>query len=167
MNTPRPETLQLREFTRREKTQLRQRVKRFEKIGRDHHCAVLEDYVNFVRDRFRVTDQKLPTDKSAELVLGLIAYVGDRLIRATDLERIAVSDRVLPGGLIRDPNTFQTVFVDSLVLEQIVGFNRWVPSLDEIFDQLVDWNLGYLCKEDLQTTQVWDPEIGLQNYLAA
>ena len=51
-------TLRIREFTRREKTCIRQDVKRFEKIGRDHHCNSLEDYVDFVRERIRFTDEE-------------------------------------------------------------------------------------------------------------
>ena len=160
-------TLRTREFTRREKTCIRQDVKRFEKIGRDHGCDSLEDYAEFVRERMRFTDEGDFTLKSLLLVRGLIAYFGDRLIRETMLERVAITVQQTPGALVRDPQTFQTVFVANLIFDYLMTDDLWAPTLDEIMDELVDWNYGYLDTEDVQTNHAWDPNTGLHDYLAA
>lgn len=160
-------TLRIREFTRREKTCIRQDVKRFEKIGRDHHCNSLEDYVDFVRERIRVTDEGGITTKSLLLIRGLIAYFGDRLIRQTTMERVATTLQHTPGSLVRDPQTFQTVFIANLIFDHLIADDLWAPSLDEIMDELIDWNDGYLDTEDVQTDHAWDPTTGLREYLIA
>lgn len=167
MNAKADTTLRIREFTRREKTCIRQDVKRFEKIGRDHRCDSLDDYADFVRERLRFTDEGYFTTKSVSLVRGLIAYVGDQLIRATNLERVMTTLQLAPGWLLRDPGTYQTVFVGDLVIGYLLTHDLWGPTLDDIMDELVEWNDGYLDKEDLYTRHVWDPEIGLGDYLAA
>ena len=77
-----------RAFTRREKTIIRQDVKRFEKIGRDHRCVSLEDYANFVADRMKTDDHGGLTPKSFELFRGLVAYFGDQLLYETTLARL-------------------------------------------------------------------------------
>ena len=160
-------TLRIREFTRREKACIRQDVKRFEKIGRDHRCDSLEDYVVFVRERMRFTDEGDFTVKSLLLVRGLIAYFGDRLIRETTLERVATTLQHTPGSLVRDPQTFQTVFVANLIFDYLMTDDLWAPSLDEIMDELVDWNDCHLATEDVQTAHAWDPNTGLHDHLAA
>ena len=167
MNTAAQSPLRIREFTRREKTCIRQDVKRFEKIGRDHRCDSLEDYAYFVRERLRYTDQGEFTLKSLMLVRGLIAYVGDQLIRQTGLERVITTLQLAPGWLLRDPGTYQTVFVGDVVINHLITDDMWAPTLDEIVDELIDWNYGYLDKEDLSTDHVWDPDSGLSDYLAA
>lgn len=167
MNTKPATTLRIREFTRREKTCIRQDVKRFEKIGRDHRCDSLEDYAHFVRERMKYSDTGEFTIKSLTLVRGLIAYVGDQLKRETNLERVMTTLELAPGWLLRDPDTFQTVFVGDVVIEYLITNDFWAPTLDEIIDELIDWNYGYLETEDLHTRHVWDPDTGLGAYLAA
>lgn len=167
MNTKTGPMLRTREFTRREKTCIRQDVKRFQKIGRDHRCDSLEDYAHFVRERIKITNEGEFTIKSLSLIRGLIAYFGDRLIRETNLERVATTLQRTPGWLLRDPKTFQAVFVSDLIIDFLITNKLWEPTLDEIMDELIDWNYGYLDTEDLHTVHVWDPDTGLQDYLAA
>lgn len=157
----------IREFTRREKTCIRQDVKRFEKIGRDHHCQSLDDYANFVRERMKRTVDGEFTLKSVMLIRGFIAYFGDRLMRETNLARVATTLELAPGWLLRDAETFQTVFVGDVIVDCLLTDDLWAPTLDEIMDELIDWNYGYLDTEDVPTPHVWDPNTGLQNYLAA
>lgn len=159
--------LRIRALTRREKTVIRQDVKRFEKIGRDHHCHTLEDFATFVRERLRIADTGQFTPKSLQLVGGLTAYFGDRLIRATDFIRIATTPQAAPGWMLRDPSTFQTVFVLDLIIEHVIAMHPWEPTLDDIRDELVDWNAGYTETVELFTDHVWDPDTGLNDYLVA
>src|SRR5699024_8613217 len=83
-----------RAFTRREKTSIRQDVKRFQKIGRDHGCAVLEDYAEFVAERLRYDDTGILTYRSVELIRGLSAHFGDLLLHYTSMVRIAGEPRI-------------------------------------------------------------------------
>lgn len=170
-----------REFTRREKTCIRQDVKRFEKIGRDHHCDTFEDYVDFVRNRLKFDEDEQLTLKSYELFRGLTAYFGDQLLRNTAFQRVAgeawirardntetqLGGNALPGWLLFDAGTGQLIYVSWIVLEQVLVAPYRSASLDDIFDEIIDWNHGYLLREDLHTSGVGGPDVGLEDYLAA
>ena len=82
------------------------------------------------------------------------------------MERVATTLQHTPGSLVRDPD-FQTVFIANLIFDHLIADDLWAPSLDEIMDELIDWNDGYLDTEDVQTDYAWDPNTGLREYLVA
>jgi hypothetical protein len=172
--------LSFRGFSRREKTIIRQDVKRFEKIGRDHGCTLLDEFVEYVAERTKRDDEGYLTQKSFILFRGLGAYFGDQLIRHTMMGRFACDVRVHgsnndtmtvmaqanPGWLVSDVMLDQHVIVPYLMTEHVFP-TGWAPSLDDIFDQLIDWNQGYLIKEELDTTCVFGEDLEPVNFYAA
>lgn len=170
-----------RVFTRREKTTIRQDVKRFEKIGRDHGVITFDDYAFFVADRVKFDDGDKLTEKSFTLMRGLIAYFGEELLYETTLARLAtdlsthnqyqaVSEstwNALPGRLLVDRFAGQTVLVTNIIYDRVFPADRWPVSLDEIFDQIIDWNQGYLIRDEVDTKWVIGNDIEPEDYLAA
>lgn len=173
--------LKFRTFSRHEKTCIRQDVKRFEKIGRDHGCGTLDEYVEYVAERTRRDDGGFLTQRSFELFRGLGAYFGDQLLRNTTMSRVAcdvlshhpkhhvtvIMAESNPGWLISDVLTNQNVIVPSLMTEHVFPLSPWINSLDEIFDQIIDWNQGYLGIDDLGTASVFGEDLEPLNFLAA
>lgn len=174
-------TLKYRTFSRREKTCIRQDVKRFEKIGRDHGCTTFDEYVEFVAERTRRDDDGFLTQKSFELFRGLGAYFGDQLLDHTTMTRVAcdiqgfhpednsivVMAESNPGWLISDVVRDQNVIVPYLMTEQVFPITPWRDSLDDVFDQIIDWNQGYLFKEDLGTACVFGEDLEPFEFRAA
>lgn len=170
-----------RAFTRREKTSIRQDVKRFQKIGRDHGCTVLEDYAEFVAERLRYQDNGDLTTKSFELIRGLGAYFGDALLDHTPMVRIAGEMHVNipqgrdtenlmdshPGWLLGDQITTQSVIVPLIITDRVTTSMQWTESLDDIFDEIVDWNQGYLTRDDIRTPWVLGPDLEVPAFWAA
>lgn len=168
-----------RAFTRREKTIIRQDVKRFEKIGRDHHCVDLEDYANFVADRMKTDEQGAITPKSFELFRGLVAYFGDQLLYETTLARLtgdvciegqepidALGDTI-PGWLLADRFEDLHVLVGPLIYDRIFGRQQYPVPLDELRDQIIDWSHGYLFTAEVETFWVFGEDIAPEEYLTA
>lgn len=170
-----------RAFTRREKTCIRQDVKRFQKIGRDHGCTVLEDYAEFVAERLRYNDTGILTTRSVELIRGLSAYFGDLLLHYTTMVRIAGEPRItnyesrttrnfietFPGWLVADQITTQSVMVPMIVYDRVTTSTFWTESLDDIFDEIVDWNEGYLTRDDVHTPWILGPDLEMSDFWAA
>ena len=170
-----------REFSRGEKTCIRQDVKRFEKIGRDHGCATLDNYADFVTERTRRDDEGFLTQKSFELFRGLGAYFGHQLLQNTTLSRIACDVQpkgshghltaaiaeANPGWLVADIHLNQYVIVPYLIVECVFPTSPWLDSLDDIFDQIIDWNHGYLSLEDIATIWVFGHDREPADNLAA
>lgn len=170
-----------RVFTRREKTLNRQDVKRFEKIGRDHGCLAMEDYANFVIDRIKFDDDGRLTIKSFELLRGLVAFFGNELVWQSTLARLAVDmksqhpdDEVLehwttfmPGWLLVDGFADQHVFVANIIYDRIIRADSWLVPLDDILDQIIDWNHGYLIRDEVDTRWIAGYDIEPEDYLAA
>lgn len=170
-----------RVFTRREKTILRQDVKRFEKIGRDHGVTTFDDYAHFVIDRIKYDDDDKLTEKSFNLVRGLTAYYGEQLLYDTTLARLAtdIAGDVLeherfatwwkatPGLLLVDRFAGQSVMVASIIWDRIFPSDRWPMGLDELFDQIIDWNHGYLIQDEVDTQWVTGNDMKPEDYLAA
>ena len=162
-----------RALTRREKTCIRQDVKRFEKIGRDHGCTSFEDYAEFVGERTRRDDEGFLPQKSFELFRGLGAYFGDQLLDETTMTRSTgdlrahephdtLAQQIVanhPGWLLVDHLTDQSVIIPCIMTQRIFSANYWSASLDDIFDELVDWNQGYLTNDDVQTPWVSGPDL--------
>lgn len=170
-----------RPFTRREKTIIRQDVKRFQKIGRDHGCTLLEDYAEFVSERLRRDDEGNLTAKSFELVRGLGAHFGDLLLDYTPMTRVTGDLDVTylsateaknivdkhPGWLMVDQWTTQSVLIPFVIADRLLVSNYWAASLDDIFDEIVDWNQGYLTKDDLRTAWALGPDLEDADFWAA
>lgn len=170
-----------RAFTRREKTCIRQDVKRFQKIGRDHGCAVLEDYAEFVVERLRYHDDGDLTSRSFELVRGFGAYFGDLLLSYSPMVRIAGELRMTnpngrltenlmdshPGWLLADQMTTQSVVVPLIITDRVTSSSYWAESLDDIFDEIVDWNQGYLSQDDIRTPWILGPDLEVPDLWAA
>ena len=170
-----------RAFTRREKTCIRQDVKRFQKIGRDHGCAVLEDYAEFVAERLRYHEAGELTTRSVELIRGLGAYFGDLLLHYTTMVRVAGELRMtseekrsirnvmdtFPGWLVADQITTQSVMVPLIVHDRVTSSTYWTESLDDIFDEIVDWNEGYLTRDDVHTPWIFGPDLEMSDFWAA
>src|SRR5699024_719574 len=175
-NTPR-----FRNFTRREKTSIRQDVKRFEKIGRDHGCDSFDDYAEYVRERTKRDDEGFLLQKSFELFRGFGAYFGDQLIRATSMTRTAcnmtldgLGSEVFaemvehnPGWMVADMRLPQMVVVPYLISEQLFVDDPWPTALDDIFDQIIDWNLGYLDQLEIDSAWVIGVDLEPVRYSAA
>lgn len=174
-------TLRFRKFSRREKTSIRQDVKRFEKIGRDHGCCTLDDYVEFVALRTRRDDDGFLTQKSFELFRGLGSYFGDQLLHNTTMIRVGcdiqpddpedyltpLMAKAHPGWLLSDLLMDQQVIVPYLMAEHVFPTTPWSASLDDVFDQLIDWNQGYLSIEEVETSSLWGDDIDpLDSYAA-
>src|SRR5699024_11614235 len=83
-----------RKFTRREKTIIRQDVKRFEKIGRDHGCTTLEEYAEYVTERTHRDADGYLTQKSFGLFRALGAYFGEQLLYNTTMTRATCNVQV-------------------------------------------------------------------------
>lgn len=181
MTTAKPVEITPRAFTRREKTSIRQDVKRFEKIGRDHGCVTMEDYARFVSDRLKPNDQGGISPSSWGLIRGLAVYFGEQLLYNTTLARMAADfadedpgvqlaidwHEGNPGGLLVDRFAGQHVFVPSIILERLDESHRWPVSLDEILDQIIDWNHGYLFREEVETRFVIGEDIEPDASMAA
>src|SRR5699024_10016778 len=111
-----------RAFTRREKTIIRQDVKRFEKIGRDHKCVTMEDFADFVTNRMKYKDGKI-TVTSKRLIRGLTVSFGEQLLHTTTMARLPIDltggtqprssplRSATPGWLLADRFVSQTVLV--------------------------------------------------------
>ena len=170
-----------RAFTRREKTCIRQDVKRFQKISRDHGCATFEDYAEFVYERTRRDDEGHLTQKSFELFRGLGAFFGDQLLDETTMSRgtanvekdespEALAHLIVanyPGWLLLDHLTGQSVVIPFIMSQRIFTSNYWTASLDDIFDEIVDWNHGYLTVDEVQTPWIAGPDLEAVNLWAA
>lgn len=168
-----------RAFTRREKTIIRQDVKRFEKIGRDHNCVELEDYANFVADRFKKDDQGLMTPKTFQLFRGLVAYFGEQLLYETTLARLTGEvefegqgfldsvDATVPGWLLVDRFSSLDVFVAPLIYDRIAENQRLPVPLDVLMDQIIDWNHGYLFNDEVETSWIFGENVEPEGRLAA
>ncbi|GAA2044072.1 hypothetical protein GCM10009720_26200 [Yaniella flava] len=181
MTMEKPVELVPRAFTRREKTSIRQDVKRFEKIGRDHGCVSMEDFAHFVSDRVKSNSAGGLTSSSKELIRGLAVYFGEQLLYNTTLARLAVDfvddDSTLrsaiawheenPGGVLVDRFAGQSVFAPSIILERLDESHRWPVSLDEILDQIIDWNHGYLFREEVETLFITGEDIEPDASMAA
>lgn len=175
-------TLQLtmRPFTRREKTSIRQDSKRFHKIGRDHGCVTLDDYADFVSQRLRRDADGFLTQKSRDYLRGLGVYFGEQLMNESSLMRVAagftgqMADPVAtaiteaqPGWFMADMLQNQFVMIPVAINEHVLGGSSWRDSLDDLLDQIVDWNLGYLSRDDLTTNAIVGSDIEPDLYLAA
>lgn len=168
-----------RAFTRREKTVIRQDVKRFEKIGRDHRCVSLEDYANFVVDRMKTDDNGALTPKSFELFRGLVAYFGDQLLYETTLARLAGEVHIegqgpldalggsIPGWLLADRFEDLHVLVEPLIYDRIFGHQQWPVPLDDLRDQIIDWSHGYLFTAEVETFWVFGEDMAPEEFLTA
>lgn len=181
MTTPQPLNLTPRAFTRREKTILRQDVKRFQKIGRDHGVITFEDYAYFVTDRMKRDGFGQLTENSLALLRGFISYFGEELMHETTLARLATDLTVtqsaaqevqqhwnsVPGRLLVNRFVGQQVLVAGVIQDRVFGTAPWPMPLDEIFDQIVDWNQGYLIKDEVETRWVIGNDIEPEDYLAA
>lgn len=172
--TPRP-------FTRREKTLLRQDVKRFEKIGRDHGCVTMEDFANFVTDRLKYDEAGNLTEYSRKLFRGLVTYFGEQLQYNTTLARMANDVEIekpcstlgwaifqdVPGWLLVDRFWNQSVVVVMIVAERIFRPNPWPTSLDDILDQIIDWNQGYIFIDEIETAWISGDDMEPEHDIAA
>lgn len=171
-----------RAFNRREKTILRQDVKRFQKIGRDHGVSTFEDYAYFVIDRIKRDESGKLTDKSFALFRGLTGYFGEELMNETTLARLATDLTVtedpdaeaveqywsaVPGRLLVDRFAGQTVMIADIIYTRVFVADRFPMPLDEIFDQIIDWNQGYLIRDEVETPWVIGNDIEPEDYLAA
>ncbi len=173
--------LMVRDFSRREKTSIRQDVKRFEKIGRDHGCRTLDDYVEFVTERTRRDEEGNFTQRSFELFRGLGAYFGQRLMDETTLSRLAadvspgaqhedLTQQMVeanPGWLLADFFQDQFVTVPFLLTDHIFANSWGQASLDDLFDELIDWNHGYLSKDDVEAAGLFGSDVVPDLFLAA
>jgi len=169
--TPRP-------FTRREKTSIRQDVKRFEKIGRDHKCVTMEDFADFVTNRMKYKDGKI-TVTSKSLIRGLTVYFGEQLLYNTTMARLAIdvtggTQHLIstlrsenPGWLLADRFVGQTVLVWPIVVDYVTQGHQCSTSLDDLLDQLIDWNHGYLFREEIETPWALGHDLEPENFLAA
>lgn len=181
MTTAKPLNLTPRAYSRREKTILRQDVKRFQKIGRDHGVMAFDDYAYFVIDRVKRDESGQLTQKSFTLLRGLISYFGEELLYETTLARLATDltvtgdDPLLwerqwgdtPGRLLVDRFAGQTVMVADIIHSRVFANDQWPIALDEIFDQIIDWNQGYLIRDEVETPWVIGNDIEPEDYLAA
>lgn len=167
-----------RSFTRREKTSIRQDVKRFEKIGRDHKCVTMADFANFVTDRLKYKDGRI-TATSKSLIRGLTVYFGEQLLYNTTLARLAVditsgAQQLItdlrdenPGWLLADRFIGQTVLVWPIVFDYVTLAPQCATSLDDLLDQLIDWNHGYLFRDEIETPWAFGYDLEPEDYLAA
>lgn len=170
-----------RAFTRREKTCIRQDVKRFHKISRDHGCTTFEHYAEFVFERTRRDEEGHLTQKSFELFRGLGAFFGDQLLNETTMSRstgvLEQEDQQetlmqqivanFPGWLVVDHLTDQSVLIPCIMSQRILTSNYWSASLDDIFDEIVDWNHGYLTVDEVQTPWIAGPDLEAVDLWAA
>lgn len=168
-----------RPFTRREKTSIRQDVKRFEKIGRDHGCVTLEDYADFVAERIKYDEQGRLIPKSFWLFRGLVSYFGHQLLNETTLARMTgeiedaqfgtsgLLSEEIPGWLLVDRFSGLSVFVAPLVYGRILGNEYWSESLDDLMDQIIDWNHGYLFRDEVDTPWIAGEAVEPDEYSAA
>lgn len=181
MTSAPPLNLTPRAFSRSEKTILRQDVKRFQKIGRDHGVIAFDDYAYFVIDRIKHEDSGKLTQKSFTLLRGLMSYFGEELLYETTLARLATDltvagdDPLLwerywsdtPGRLLVDRFAGQTVMVANIIHDRVFATDQRPMPLDEIFDQIIDWNQGYLIRDEVETPWVLGNDIEPEDYLAA
>lgn len=170
-----------RKFTRREKTIIRQDVKRFEKIGRDHGCTTLEEYAEYVAERTHRDADGYLTQKSFELFRALGAYFGEQLLYNTTMTRATCNvqvrkadDRLTqdmvasnPGWLLADMKVKQSVIVPYVMIERLFPVSPWTESLDDLLDQIIDWNHGYLLQEEINTAWVAGYDLEPVGFLAA
>lgn len=170
----------LRPFTRREKTSIRQDAKRFHKIGRDHGCVTLDDYAEFVSQRLRHDAEGFLTQKSTDYLRGLGVYFGEQLMNESSLVRVAAeltgklasptAKEIIegqPGWFMIDVLQDQCVLIPVAINEHVLGGPQWRNSLDDFLDQIVDWNLGYVSRDDLVTNALVGSDVEPDAYLAA
>lgn len=54
-----------------------------------------------------------------------------------------------------------------LMAERVFPTTPWSASLDDVFDQLIDWNQGFLSIEEVETSSLWGDDIDpLDSYAA-
>src|SRR5690625_7602562 len=72
-----------------------------------------------------------------------------------------------PGWLLADMKVKQSVIVPYMMIERLFPVSPWTESLDDLMDQIIDWNHGYLLQEEINSECVAGYVLVLVGSLAA
>lgn len=92
----------------------------------------------------------------------------------SDVRRVNPADEVTsvmaqtnPGWLMANLWMDQLIIVPYLMTEHVFAPTPWCNSLDEVFDQIIDWNHGYLSIDDIESPSIQGTDIDPLTFYAA